>query len=262
MRRVLILAVICLLCFTGCSKRKENDIEAPTVTGEVQQTETETEALQTTETEPESEEVDVLSFYEWEVTNDGIKITNYKGNEERVVMPSIIDNKMVVEMKSGAFNGNVFMKEFVASEYMRYAEGNFHNCPNLTYIEFPGAERLWGEIDSPTCERLVMPKCGFLIPGDFERFSKYTTGLKVLEVPSLELLRFDNCDYSTSLEKVVLPEDYATRFKLYYDDGKWMDPDTTHGEAKGAEKELSPGFIPVMFGCKTLEVNGTVFTAE
>ena len=114
MRRILILAVICLLCFTGCSKRKENNIEAQKVTDEVQQTETETEALQTTETEPESEEVDVLSFYEWEVTNDGIKITNYKGNEERVVMPSIIDNKMVVEMKSGAFNGNVFMKEFVA----------------------------------------------------------------------------------------------------------------------------------------------------
>ena len=68
---------------------------------------------------------------------EGIKITNYKGDDREVVIPETIDGKYVTAIAAGAFQ-NKKMESLVLSRYLlNVADGAFVNCSSLETIYYP-----------------------------------------------------------------------------------------------------------------------------
>ena len=65
-------------------------------------------------------------------------------------------------------------------------------------------------------------------------------------------------DYRTSLEKVILPEDFETNMKLY-DSGEWSRDGII---VYANEVKMLRSYIPLFFGCRDLEINGVMYQAE
>ncbi|MGM9680395.1 MAG: hypothetical protein ACI3XR_02710 [Eubacteriales bacterium] len=80
-----------------------------------------------------------IDDFEWEAGEGGITITAYKGNAEKVVIPSIIENKKVISIAANVFSGSITLKEIVLSDYMELDFKWFANCENLSVISAPGA---------------------------------------------------------------------------------------------------------------------------
>ncbi len=68
---------------------------------------------------------------------DGIVITDYLGNDTRVVIPDEIDGKTVIGIAAGAFR-DLDMTTLVMGRHIQLIEdGAFENCPALTTVYFP-----------------------------------------------------------------------------------------------------------------------------
>lgn len=125
MRKIiaLILALICLMSvFTGC------DDKNPNVT-----TENKTDLLA-----PSPEE-----DFEFEAGENGLTVTKYLGSDKKVVIPSVVNNKKVVNINADVFGGNIVVEEIVLSEHMRTLFLTaFRGCDNLKSITYPGVTSL------------------------------------------------------------------------------------------------------------------------
>jgi len=68
---------------------------------------------------------------------DGIKITNYKGDADEVVIPETIDGKYVTAIAADAFR-NKKMKTLIMSRFLlNVADGAFVNCSSLRTVYYP-----------------------------------------------------------------------------------------------------------------------------
>lgn len=177
------------------------------------------------DSDPAQETVD-LDDLEWENTDEGIEITNYKGNAKRVVIPDTIENKKVVSIGE-AFCGNVTVETLVLSKNIEKLDGDsLANCDGLKRLEAPGVTRFVGdELDLDSLEELVLPALKKLELNDIEDCER----LRYLEVPAVEYIRAyrssnkDMLLWPDSLEEVVIPEGmWAKTGENYYD---WDDED-------------------------------------
>lgn len=129
----LLLALICLsVSFAGCGEVKCScDCQTASMP----------------ENDPVTEE---KLEWEYEEGQHGLIITKYLGNDKKVVMPSVIGNKIVAQIAPNVFAGNIVVEEIVFSEYLyRYpvakndsayatlGEDCFKNCKNLKAITIP-----------------------------------------------------------------------------------------------------------------------------
>ncbi len=116
----LFLAMFCLTAtFTGCgssenSKSPNNSEEKPS-------------------------EPSPVKDFEFEASENGLTVTKYLGSAKQVVIPSIVDNKKVVDLKSDVFGGNVVVEEIVLSDYMtKLYIDCFKGCDNLKTLTCSG----------------------------------------------------------------------------------------------------------------------------
>lgn len=257
MKKLTMLFLIGVLFLAGCGgKPSSNNAEGDSEKPASEQAETKVN----------------LDFYEWEASDEGIKILNYKGNEERVVVPSIIDNKMVTSMDKGAFNGNVAMKEFIASEYMESASGRFDNCLNLVYIEFPGALSL-GDLRSDSCETLNLPCVYWLNQNQIIDIKNYMTGLKEIRLPGLKLFHCNirEMGFVTSIERLQLSDNYKQIPLITNSEEGSVSPGSTitfateeyqNNDSVILEDEEAYLYWPLFFGRETLIINGEVVNGK
>lgn len=84
--------------------------------------------------------------FEYEEINGGIRITKYLGSDKKVVVPSIIENKKVIEITDTVFSGNIIMQELSLPENISKVYSSYlNNCDSLkkltlmgkSYIELP-----------------------------------------------------------------------------------------------------------------------------
>ena len=133
MKKILavILAIIMMLSFVACGGNEGDDGE-------------QNNNSQNTISESPAKD------FEYEEVNGGLKITKYLGNSEVVSIPSIINNKKVVEIKNEAFSGNVKLKEIIIPNTISFLDlYNFNNCDSLQKIVYLGCvDRVSGNSNS------------------------------------------------------------------------------------------------------------------
>ena len=77
--------------------------------------------------------------FEFEAGDKGLIVTGYHGSGKTIVIPSVVDNKKVVELNAEVFAGNIMLEEIVLSKYMTVLDlADFAGCDNLTAITYPG----------------------------------------------------------------------------------------------------------------------------
>ncbi|MBQ7779608.1 MAG: hypothetical protein IJ404_03850 [Clostridia bacterium] len=143
MKRIiaLFLTLICLsITFAGCedsaNKGKSANSENSNNSG-----------VQTPATSP-------IEDFEFESGENGLTVTKYLGSAKKVVIPSIVDNKKVVDLKSDVFGGNVVVEEIVLSDYMTglYLDC-FKGCDSLKILTCSG----YTEIDEKYVKAEYLP---------------------------------------------------------------------------------------------------------
>lgn len=157
---------------------------------------------------------------EWESTDDGIKLTNYTGDDIHVKIPDTIEGKKVVSLGK-AFAGNVMVETIVLGEYVEVLNGSwFKGCDALVRLVGPNVTELTGdELDCDALEELVLPKLESLVVGDIERCES----LRYLEIPNVEVIRAYNRNnyhmylWPETLEEVVIPEGMMARMDAFCD---------------------------------------------
>lgn len=207
----LILAMLLLISLVACgSNQNSNDDDDDRDDKPSQQNPSQSEEIQPT---PEE-------MFEWEYTDEGVKITRYKGSDIHVVIPDVIDNKKVVSV-GNTFAGNVTMETLVLPKYITdldVGNVNLEGCDALKRLEGPGIEAYGAYLQSNSLEELVLPSIGFL---DFQYFLE-CKALRYIEIPNVSYINI--CYYSggvyfyqlDALEELVLPE--KMYIGKYYDD--------------------------------------------
>ncbi|MGM9680396.1 MAG: hypothetical protein ACI3XR_02715 [Eubacteriales bacterium] len=181
-----------------------------------------------TENETSSVKASPVDDFEWEVTDEGITITNYKGNSKNVVIPSLIDNKMVTEIAGTAFSGNPTVEAIVMPEYLPYCGIEIKNCPSLTYLEYPGIEEAnLNYIYCDTVQTIVLPDAVSITMNN-KSLSANCPNLTKLNMPSCEYLsvttnpdfyNYDGIDSTAATSKlteVVVSERLLTEAYIDY----------------------------------------------
>ena len=80
-----------------------------------------------------------LSYFTYEDYEDGIAVTGYSGNEEKVVIPEIINGKKVTRINSGAISGDN-IKTLMLPCYLTSGEsGAIYDCPALEKVHMSDA---------------------------------------------------------------------------------------------------------------------------
>ncbi|MBQ7779607.1 MAG: hypothetical protein IJ404_03845 [Clostridia bacterium] len=129
----LLLALICLtISFVGCG-----------------QTECICNCNEMPETGPAPNTSETLEW-EYEEGERGIILTKYLGNDKKIVMPSVIGNKVVTQITPSLFAGNIVVEEIVFSEnlygypvakndgnHCTLGEDCFKYCKNLKTLTIP-----------------------------------------------------------------------------------------------------------------------------
>ena len=80
-----------------------------------------------------------IEDFEFEADENGLTVTKYLGSAKKIVIPSIVDNKKVVDLSPEVFGGNVIVEEIVLSYYMTalYLDC-FKGCDNLNTLTCSG----------------------------------------------------------------------------------------------------------------------------
>ncbi len=155
--------------------------------------------------------------FTWEAVSGGVRITEYHGDATHVVIPSILDNKKVVDLSSATFSGNVTIESVVLSAHMTLLNGkDFAGCDALTSITAPGAKKAEALKDLPALTSLILPAV--------QEFSAET----VRDCPALRMLDLSGCrfvskpyyaNWPASLTEVILPDSLS-----YYEHAKFYLP--------------------------------------
>ncbi|MGM9637927.1 MAG: leucine-rich repeat protein [Eubacteriales bacterium] len=169
-----------------------------------------------------------IEDFEWEMTDEGITITVYKGNAKEVVVPSIIENKMVTKVADSAFSGSPTVESIVMSEYLTDCKITFKNCPSLTYLEYPGIEEAnLNYIYCDTVQTIVLPDAVSITMNN-KSLSANCPNLTKLNMPSCEYLSvttnpdfvnydgYDSTAATSKLTEVVVSERLLTEAYIGY----------------------------------------------
>ena len=167
-RIICIIFMAVLLVMTGCSRNSDKVQE------------------QTNETSQQGHKYEYpqCGDYVYMVKDDGIRIREYKGNEEEINIPDKIDGKPVISLGSGSFQYSGVRKVYIPDTVSEIAAYAFEGCDELEEVSGCAGVEIIRYEAFDACRNLK----NIAIPQN----------LKVIEEGC-----FMNCD---NLESVVLPE--------------------------------------------------------
>ncbi len=82
-----------------------------------------------------------LNYFTYSDYEDGIVITSYTGNEEKVVIPEIINGKKVIRIESGAISGDGIKTIMLPCYLLSAGSGAVYDCPALEKVHMSDAIR-------------------------------------------------------------------------------------------------------------------------
>lgn len=137
----------------------------------------------------------------------GKTVTAYIGNDENVIIPSVIDGKPVTQIGSEAFKANMNIKSvYIPDTVLQISSGAFEDCMNLENVHLPVALHSCGDRAFYGCvnlKSLELPEMLYSIGN--EAFSK-CYALEYLEIPKSITVWGVNCFADSGVKEVVFAE--------------------------------------------------------
>ena len=95
----------------------------------------------TSDTDASSQPPSALSQgkFLYELADESAVITGYTGNEENLVIPSMIDGHKVTEIADSAFSSSQLKRVIVPSGVTKIGWFSFQNCPSLNAVTLPSS---------------------------------------------------------------------------------------------------------------------------
>ena len=188
----------------------------------------------------ENEEAEGAENFTYDVIDgNDIRITAYKGNGNKVVIPEEIDGYIVKELGNSVFENNQSLKEIVLpSGIEKLGTAVFRNCKMLATVRLNAALKEIGNASFQGCT--AMSRIDF--PIQLNRIGEYAfygcTGLTELQLPdslaSYEYRAFADC---SNLEKINYPISLTSgAFGAFQNDTKLTEITVPEGV-----KTLAPG---------------------
>ena len=133
----------------------------------------------------------------------GYVITSYKGQDSSVHIPSIYNNKKVVELENTVFSGNIKLEKIVLSDHMTTVDlSDFDGCDNLTTIIYPGEITSATTLKGPcNLVELGFPKAKSLEHLKLKEIVYLNEKLSTIDISSADLNSVE--DYSYLNEKNI-----------------------------------------------------------
>ncbi len=146
-------------------------------------------------------------IYEYEVQDNKITITKYKGNSRKVTVPSEIDGIKVTAIDLEAFSSNDNLREVIIQDGVEYIDDAvFAYAGNLQKVKLPASLTGIGRHAFYHCEKLE----GIELPENLKTIGKAAfafTNLKAITIPGsveyIDHLAFYRCD---NLKEAILEE--------------------------------------------------------
>lgn len=148
-------------------------------------------------------------FWEYDVTDSGVRITRYTGGEVNVTIPSTLGNRPVVALGSGVFEDNAYLVTVrIPSTVMKinewdYWSGTFRGCTALTTVYGLESVQYIGENSFNGCTALTSFALGNRLTGIGSGAFQNCTVLKSVVLPGsltkVGSYAFKNCDSLTSI---------------------------------------------------------------
>lgn len=76
------------------------------------------------------------SFFEYQLEDDGIVITNYLSNDKNVVVPREIDGERVISIKENTFDKKIVEKVYLPNSLKKVCENAFVDCGQLNELHY------------------------------------------------------------------------------------------------------------------------------
>lgn len=144
--------------------------------------------------------------FEYEEINGGIKITKYIGNDKKVVVPSTIENKKVIQITDTVFSGNVVLEELTLPEEIGNLSSSFFSgCDSLKELTFLGNTSIdsgYSYLPTPSLETLNFAIC------NEEQFTAMRWG--IYENENLRNINIEKFKYISNLPSISSPKHNKT----------------------------------------------------
>lgn len=221
--------------------------------------------------------------YEYEEISGGLKITKYTGSDTKIVVPEVIDDKMVVSVGT-TFSGNLLLEEIELPPSVKTAD--FQNCTALKKLDAKGVSDV-GQLILSGCESLEylslpaithFPVYNWQLPSSIRelilsgvtefylyQFPDSLKSLEVLDVSSATFIRTDYYSWPSRLKEVKI----NTSISWYN-----ISSDTNNvGGVFAAYDADEQGLIEItdsnkstvwceLFMCEEIKVNGVTYRKE
>lgn len=148
-------------------------------------------------------------FWEYDVTDSGVRITRYTGGEVNVTIPSTLGNRPVVALGGGVFKDNAYLVTVrIPSTVIKINEwnswsGTFEGCMALATVYGLESVQYIGEDSFNGCTALTSFALGNGLTGIGSGAFQNCTALKSVVLPgsltSIGSYAFNNCDSLTSI---------------------------------------------------------------
>lgn len=150
----------------------------------------------------------IYDDFNYEVVNDGIKITNYNGTSETVTVPARISGKPVVEIGDNAICGNTILKKIILpSGVRRIGAGAFRDNTALEEVVFPSMLDEVGAAMFRQCTSIIKVDLPCGIKRLPEAFFRGCIALEESIIPygveELGEAVYNGCE---SLKRVIIPD--------------------------------------------------------
>ena len=156
-------------------------------------------------------------YFDYTITENGVRINGYHGPETSVIIPTIIENLLVTEIGYRAFYECSHIKEIVISDSVtEIGEYAFYSCNGLRTIEIPNSVKRLNDQCFSWCENLSevdilegVTEIGYAV------FSNCSNLTKINIPDSVKYIDYGNFFHCTSLKSISLPANVETKEICY-----------------------------------------------
>lgn len=147
----------CASAISSTSKKNQSNNNSAQVVEEVNDNDVQEDIQEDIQEESLADDTDAtpISSFEYEVRDDGVKITKFVGSETEVIVPSVIEGKRVVYIASSVFKNNLGLTSITIKDGMREIGSEaFRGCSYLETVVLPDSLEVIGSNAFRDCQSI------------------------------------------------------------------------------------------------------------
>ena len=137
------------LCATACGSTASTTTEDNTVNSETKEASTEqasvVQSQETAEVSQDAKETSVDNFTVTYLDDGTVMLSDYRGDEESIIVPGEVNAKSVTVIESNTFANHAELRSVILPDSLIEIKSNaFINCDNITNVQFGNSLEIIG----------------------------------------------------------------------------------------------------------------------